>query len=181
MRKVALCAVFMMLAAGCAAPGQDATETSAPPAPGPRGTLPAASCQPEFAEPLHPNSTHHVLPGAITEDDPAAYSTEPPTSGPHLSGKLPSGALETPITRATQVALLEKGTVLLQHKELPTASVNALNALAGENVVVAPNPNLNPGIVATAWTRKMVCDDADTTALQRFVDDYAGQPAGTHD
>ena len=132
-------------------------------------------CEPAITEPLDPSSALHLLPGA-TEPD---YLTEPPTSGPHLSGRPPSGALDEPLDRPTQVLVLEEGGVLIQHRDLDPDATAQVETLAGARVVVAPNPDLPAPVVATAWLAKRTCERVDLEALRQFVDDrVASGPPG---
>ena len=133
-----------------------------------------AACSPVRAERLDPASaTGHVLPGA---PEPR-YLTDPPTSGPHQSATPPRGRLREPLPRPAQVALLEHGEVLLQHRGLSADDRDDLEGLAGENVTVAPNPNLTSPVVATAWTTKQTCDRVDIAALREFIREHRGHGA----
>ena len=128
-------------------------------------------------ERVHEGSTMHLLPGA---PEPS-YLTDPPTSGPHLTGRLPSGVVDEPVARPAQVALLERGDVLVQHDGVAAADIPRLEALAGNHVVVAPHPDLPAPVVATAWTTKLECRAVDVDALQAFVDEHGGRgPEGGH-
>src|SRR5690606_18327470 len=113
----------------------------------------SASCAQPVREELDPASLTHVI-----DPDDATFRTNPPTSGPHVSGAPPTGVLDEPIPGAVQVAILEGGGVLVQHRDLSPADVEAVEALAGEDVVVAPNDDLPAPVVATAWTYKLSCD-----------------------
>ncbi|MDP9019941.1 MAG: EamA family transporter, partial [Actinomycetota bacterium] len=135
------------------------------------GSQETTMCEPVIEEPLDPSSAVHVLPGAHEPD----YLTDPPTSGPHLAGPAPSGALDSPLERPVQVQVLEQGGVLIQHRGLDEANVEALHGLAGDRVVVAPGPDLDHRVVATAWLRKLTCEGADVDALRRFVDSSVGR------
>lgn len=140
--------------------------------PGPEGERSAeTACGPVAPEPLDASSALHLLPGA-TEP---TYLSEPPTSGPHLSGRPPTGVLEQAIDRPTQVLVLEEGGVLLQHRDLAEDDVARLRPLAGDQVVVAPNPDLPVPVVATAWLAKQRCERVDVEALRQFVDDHVGR------
>ncbi len=115
----------------------------------------------------------HVLP-----DSQTAYTTDPPTSGPHASAA-PTGAVDQPLPRPVQVAVLERGDVLVQYDPtLPAGDVAFLVDLGGDQVVVAPNDGLPAPVVATAWTWKLVCEGVDLDALDRFVADHAGTVTG---
>ncbi|MEQ1787783.1 MAG: DUF3105 domain-containing protein, partial [Acidimicrobiales bacterium] len=73
------------------------------------------------------------------------------------------------------VGILELGSVLIQHDPgLATDALAELRGLAGPDVVVAPNPDLDDPVVATAWTFKRTCDAVDVDALQTFVDQRVG-------
>lgn len=136
----------------------------------------SSSCGPVIRERLDPSSPVHLLPGAPEPD----YLSDPPTSGPHLSGRPPSGVLDEPLDRPTQVLVLEEGGVLIQHRGLDDAAVARLEELATESVVVAPNPDLADPVVATAWLTKRTCEGVDLEALRRFVDEHVdqGPPGG---
>ena len=141
---------------------------------------PGAGCGDVVRERFDPDSAVHVLPGA---DEPT-YLTDPPTSGPHAPTTPVGGVRDEPIGRPDQVGLLEAGIVVVQHDPSVTGEELAgVEALADDElVVVAPNPDLPAPIVATAWTRKLLCttlDDGGAQALGRFVAEQAGQAPGT--
>jgi hypothetical protein len=132
-------------------------------------------CDPPTREAVDALSTLHLLPGA---PDPA-YQTNPPTSGAHRVGLYPRGVIDQPISRPVQVALLEKGSVIVQY--LPgTNNATALASLASGNVLVtvAPNSTLPAPIVATAWTWKLTCRSASLAPVEAFVKAHAGQGPG---
>jgi len=128
------------------------------------GASGSSSCT-ELREPVDPASFLHVLdPGA------AVFLTDPPTSGPHVSGLLPTGALDTEIDPAIQVSILESGSALVQYRpDLPDDQVRLIVALTGPSVVVAPSADLPATVVATAWTWKLSCSSPDLPALTKFV------------
>jgi hypothetical protein len=129
-----------------------------------------ATCRPVQREQLDPASARHLLPGAPEPD----YTTDPPTSGAHASGRPPTGVLTAPLSRPEQVAVLEGGGVLVQYRDLPAAERRRLERLAGPGVTVAPNPDLPPRVVTTAWTVKQTCDGVDLDALEAFIDRHGG-------
>ena len=130
---------------------------------------PGDGCGAVVEEPLDPGSVQHLLPGAPE----TVYVTDPPTSGPHRTGGLPTGAVDQPLPRPVQVGVLEGGGIVVQYRD--PADRAALASLAGDRVVVAPNPALPARVVATAWRHKLTCTGVDTDALRRFVDDRAGK------
>jgi hypothetical protein len=135
------------------------------------GSDPDAGCGPTTRESLDPAYLVHVLEDADRLD----YTSDPPTSGPHQAGPSVSGAVDEPLPRPVQVGVLERGDVLIQHDpDLDATETAALGALAGDRVVVAPNPDLPAPIVATAWLFKRTCGSVDAEALQAFVDERVG-------
>lgn len=136
------------------------------------GTAPSRACT-EVRERLDPASAQHLLPGA---PEPR-YLTDPPTSGAHALVSLPSGALDAPVPKPVQVAILEAGGVLVQYRGLAPDDVGRLRALAGGDVRVAPAERLPAPVVATAWTYKLTCSAVDLAALRRFIAAHAGKGA----
>ena len=110
-------------------------------------------------EALDPNSGLHVLP----DQDQPRYTTDPPTSGAHYSLPPPTGVQDDPIERPMQVTALEGGQVLVQYRDLAAADVAALEDLASDVVVVAPNPDQVEPVVLTAWITKQTCSGVDWT------------------
>lgn len=130
------------------------------------------ACGPVTRERLDSTYLVHVL----EDGADVAYTTDPPTSGPHKPGPEISGVLTEPLARPLQVGALERGDILLQHSpDLPSDQRSRLGALAGPGVVVAPNPDLPSAVVATAWTYKLRCTSVDVAALRRFIDQRAGK------
>jgi hypothetical protein len=129
----------------------------------------SSSCRQPVREELDPASFTHVI-------DPAdaRFQTDPPTSGPHTSGALPTGVVDEAIPGAVQVAILEGGNVIVQYRDLGADALAEVAAFAGPQVVVAPNPDLPSPVVATAWTYKLQCDALDVDAVETFIADHAG-------
>ena len=141
------------------------------------GSSDAGGCDPVRTEPLDRQYLVHVLPGA---PDPA-YRTDPPTSGPHQPTPPVEGVVTKPLSRPVQVGLLEEGRVLLQYQGLSSEDRARLEDLAGDMVVVAPNPDLpaGPEVVATAWVTKQTCERLDVDALAEFAEDQVGKGPGS--
>ncbi|MGH9180050.1 MAG: EamA family transporter [Acidimicrobiales bacterium] len=129
----------------------------------------SSACGPATQDPLDPGSTRHILPGAEEPD----YVTDPPTSGPHQAGVAPAGAQREPVARPVQVTVLEGGGVMVQYRDLSPVDRRRVEALAGDGVVVAPNPDLSDPVVATAWRYRLSCDSAGEAAvddLRQFIE-----------
>ena len=126
-------------------------------------------CDSARQERADPSSAVHILPNA---PEPT-YLSDPPTSGPHTpSPGAPSG--DAPISRPVQVGLLHNGIVLVQFRDVDPAEVEQLRTLAGDQVVVAPNPDLPTPVVATGWLVSMRCDGVDLDALGGFIHEHGG-------
>ncbi|MFP5377662.1 MAG: EamA family transporter [Acidimicrobiia bacterium] len=158
---VAAAVLALLLLGGCGAGGDGG------------GAPAAAACGPEVEEALDPGSVQHVLPGA---PEPS-YATDPPTSGPHLAGGAVSGVQPAPLARPVQVAVLEEGGVVVQHDGLDGAGRARLEALAGDDVAVAPNPDLPAPVVATAWQHRLECAGAGPAAVEA-VEDFVARHRG---
>ncbi|MBA2283673.1 MAG: DUF3105 domain-containing protein, partial [Acidimicrobiia bacterium] len=133
-------------------------------------------CGPARREALDPSSGTHLLAGAPEPE----YLSDPPTSGTHEPVPLLSGVRDEPLGRAAQVGQLEAGAVLLQHRDLDADQLATLEGLAGEGIVVVPNPDLPAPVVATAWLFKQTCEAVDVAALQGFLDEHAGATSAEH-
>lgn len=126
----------------------------------------AGSCV-EIREPEDPLSIQHMIdPGTLT------YLTDPPTSGPHLSGPAIRGLFEEPILPPAQVRLLEEGGVVVQFTSPDDEA--ALRPLLDDNEVpmaLAPADSLPAPVVATAWTWKLTCETPDLDRIREFAGD----------
>ncbi|HZQ58997.1 MAG TPA: DUF3105 domain-containing protein [Acidimicrobiales bacterium] len=140
------------------------------------GGGPSGGCAGPHRDALDIRSTIHLLPGA---PEPP-YSTDPPTSGAHRVGDYPRGALTAPVARPTQVALLEKGFVVVQYRPSLPGAAAALAPLASQTpyVTVAPAPGLPNPVVATSWLHDLRCTGASPAAVRaisRFIAQRVGQ------
>jgi len=136
-----------------------------------------AACGPVRREPLDARS-FHVLPGA----DAPEFRTDPPTSGPHVAAPEPEPVADEPIPPVVQVGILEEGGVLIQHVDLSDADREAVEALAGDGVVVAPAESLPEGaaVIATAWVTKQVCTSVDVGDLGAFAAEHVDRGPDGH-
>lgn len=120
----------------------------------------------EVREPEDPLSIQHVL-----DPDSVTFRTDPPTSGPHLSGPPVRGVLDAPVTPAAQVRVLEDGGVMVQAtSDDHLASLVPLADDGDVPIVVAPADELPAPVVATAWTWKLTCETPDLDRLREFAD-----------
>ncbi len=112
-------------------------------------------------------------------EDPHSYSTNPPTSGPHLADTAPWGVSATVITKELQVHNLEDGGVIINYRpDLDKATVDRLAELARSYdtaVLMSPYPDLSHPIVVTAWNRVDRLEALDEARIRRFVDEYRGK------
>jgi hypothetical protein len=114
-----------------------------------------------------------------TADTPhQPYSSDPPTSGPHLPYIAPWGVHTRPIVRELQVHNLEDGGVVVNYKpECADRVLGPLTTIVGrypDHVVLAPYPGLDRCIALTAWTRIDKLDEPDEARIVRFVEAYRG-------
>ncbi|MGZ4693419.1 MAG: DUF3105 domain-containing protein [Acidimicrobiales bacterium] len=124
------------------------------------------ACAASVSEPLDPTAAIRLLPNA---PEPT-YDSDPPTSGAFVVGASVGATPSSPLSRPVQVGLLAQGKVLIQYgPSLPAADVADLQGLAGDDIVVAPNPTLASPIVATAWRVRQTCDQLDLSALRQFA------------
>lgn len=134
----------------------------------------ATGCGAAFNERLDPRSTVHLFPAA---PEPR-YLTDPPTSGPHRLGPPFRGVITSPLPRASQVAMLESGFVIIQAQGLPAGQEAILDGLASDLVTVAPPEGALPSsVVATAWTWKLQCGSLAppaVSALRAFIAAHQG-------
>ncbi len=133
----------------------------------------SATCR-ELRESEDPASNLHVIDPAT-----AVFLTDPPTSGPHVSGAIPVGVIEVSLDPAIQVSILESGAALIQYDaSLDSHAVDTIIALARPGVVIAPGENLPQPIVATAWTWKLTCSAPDA-AIERFLAERVAEAPGS--
>ncbi len=112
-------------------------------------------------------------------EPPVPYSSTPPSSGWHSSGRPPSGVASEPLTEPEQVAALENGDVVVTYRDLPQPDRQALEEVAGElhdHVTVTPYDKLQSGqVVFAAWGVLQRCDGIHADALRAFVDEHAAE------
>ena len=109
----------------------------------------------------------------------APYTSDPPTSGPHLPYVAPWGIHNEPISKQLQVHNLEDGGVVVQYN-CPTPCpelVGKLKAIVqryDKHVVLAPYLGMKTRIALTAWTRLDAFDELDEGRVVKFISRYRG-------
>jgi hypothetical protein len=111
-------------------------------------------------------------------DPHAAYSSDPPTSGPHVP-QVPAWGVHTEaIAKELQVHALEDAGVVINYRpDIDKATLDKLTALTGtydKEVLLSPYPGLSDPIVLTAWTRMDKLQTFDEARIQRFISAYKG-------
>lgn len=127
-------------------------------------------------EHLSDDDTSAVIAGSLA---PPEYNSVPPTSGTHAPFWAQCGIYLKAIPDIVQVHSLEHGAVLIQYNpDIDPADISALEEFARDkssHVVVAPNPEVVPYIVLTAWTVRMEVSALDLAEVDRFWLDYANE------
>lgn len=132
-------------------------------------------CTAPTDEALDPSSGLHVL-----RPDEVVFDDLTPTSGPHLPAGGPLG-LRDSLPPAQQVAVLERGSVILSVAADDAALLNNAVAGFGADTVVHPVEGLADPLVVTAWRSRIVCSTMDADYVRWFVDDRTGQFAAPHE
>src|SRR5207248_2820920 len=113
------------------------------------------------------------------------YSTDPPTSGPHIGSLADWGVHTEPITKEIQVHALEDAGVVINYRpDLDKPTVDRLAALTrsysdlitsdsiDNHVLMSPYPGLSNPIVLTAWRHIDRLDTFDEARIKSFIDAY---------
>jgi len=103
------------------------------------------------------------------------YSLNPPAGGNHTTEVAAAGVYDGGAVPGDGqlVHALEHGYVILWHQpDLPGDELDEVLAVRGEferDVLVVPRSSLPAPIAATAWHRRLLCDDVEPDALATFV------------
>src|ERR1700758_329518 len=111
------------------------------------------------------------LPGVQMPDPHNPYTSDPPTSGPHLPYIAPWGVHTRPIQRELQVHNLEDGGVIVQYNcECPelVAKLRDIVEQYDKQVILAPYPEMKSPIALTAWTRIETLSGFDARRIRKF-------------
>ena len=119
---------------------------------------PAPSLPPECT----PVRSPEILPAThIPDGQTATYNSTPPSSGNHYSRPARAGGYSEPIKNETQVHNLEHGHVMVQHRGLTDAQVDALERIVREDpamILMAPYPDMDAVVAFTSWGKIQTCD-----------------------
>jgi hypothetical protein len=123
-----------------------------------------------------------------TVDSPHdAYTTDPPTSGPHVPQVPRWGVYDHEIRKELQVHALEDAGVVINYQpNLDKTTVDRLAALTtsysdhaedtqdhyDNHVLMSPYTGLDHPIVLTAWTRILRLDSFDEVKIKNFINAY---------
>jgi len=100
----------------------------------------------------------------------------PPAGGVHHPSWLNCGVYREPLELEHAVHSLEHGAVwLAYHPDLPDEQVEILEDYGDSYTLVAPYPDLESPIVATAWGARLQLDEVPDGDLERFLTRYKGQ------
>jgi Protein of unknown function (DUF3105) len=116
--------------------------------------------------------------GQHTEAD-VDYKQNPPVGGAHNPVWQNCGYYDQPVRDENAVHSLEHGAVWITYSpDLPQDQVDHLREIAENEtyVLVSPRDDLPSPVVASAWGKQLMLDNADDTDLDRFIGAYEQGP-----
>jgi hypothetical protein len=148
-----------------------------------RAALEAAGCTLSVSKAPDNSSDHSDVPSPDFVSP--AWTSDPPTSGPHYGETAIYGAYDAPLQQARLVHNLEHGAVYVQYgRDVPDATVAELRAFYESNrygTLLAPYPPLGGRIALGAWVDEgsgrgdgfqALCTTFDQDAYQAFLAAY---------
>jgi hypothetical protein len=111
----------------------------------------------------------------------AAYSTTPPTSGPHTESVPAFRVYDEPLAPEEAVHGLEDGAVIINYRpDLEEATVTKLRDIANayintegkDHVIMTPYPGIAEPIVLTTWGRIDRLEALDESRVRAFIEAY---------
>lgn len=146
------------------------------------GTATGSTAQPARVAPCLPGQAVSILDSphiAESTADTVTYHTTPATSGPHFAFTAAAGVYQRPVADGLTVHALEHGRVAIQYAPgTGPAEVEQLARLARRypaDVILAPHPGVDQGIVLTAWGHLDHLDRYHETRITRFVETLRGR------
>ena len=138
--------------------------------------LAGADCEPAEHPQLQEGS--HLIGDA---EPPVPYSSSPPTSGWHASGRpLDPGTYVEEVSGPEQVQVLEQGGVVVAHDpSLPTDQLDRIQRLPSDvegHIVVTPYHDAPAPVALTAWGVLQHCQDVTAEQVAAFRDAHASDP-----
>ena len=131
--------------------------------------LVAGSCQTdERTDPIRGDG--HVASPVFRVDPPAGgtHTERVARAGVYRGDRVPE---DGPLVHA-----LEHGYVVLWHRPgVPTEELERVAEQHEEDVIVVERPSLPVPVAATAWERRLLCDEVEAAVLDRFVRAYVGE------
>lgn len=113
-------------------------------------------------------------------EPPVPYSSSPPTSGWHTSGRpLDPGTYLDEVSGPAQVRVLEQGGIVLSHApDLPSDQLDRIQRLPTEvdGVVVTPDEDAAAPVTLTAWGVLQRCEDVTADEVTVFREAHAREP-----
>ena len=138
--------------------------------------LAAADCDPLERPQLQEGS--HLL---GDNEPPVPYSSSPPTSGWHSSGRpLDPGTYLDEVSEPQQVRVVEQGGVVVTYDPaLPDDEVEAYQRLPEQvdGVVVSPYADASAPVTLTAWGLLQRCVSVTAAEVDAFHEAHARTPA----
>lgn len=100
----------------------------------------------------------------------------PPMGGSHTPQWLNCGVYKEAVSTELAVHSMEHGAVWLTYRpDLPQDQVSMLERYGDNFTLVAPYPDLERPIVATAWGVQLQLDEASDERLEQFIARYKGR------
>jgi hypothetical protein len=109
------------------------------------------------------------------------YKTDPPSGGNHNPNPAAAGTytVDNKPPDAQIVHALEHGYVTIWYKpDVAPATLTELQTLAAKydrDVLLVPRASMAKPVAATAWHRRLLCTQPDTSALETFITSYRNQ------
>lgn len=119
-----------------------------------------------------PDAGHEHVPAGTDVD----YDSPAPTSGTHWDTPAPCGVYEQQPPLGAVVHTMEHGAVVLWYgpgvDEEGREELLDVMRRFDSHVIVAPNPDIESPVVATAWDRRLALDEPSDPLVREFTETY---------